>query len=70
MYDRDDLILNPLFNFEPVKGLEYCVCVYVCACVCMFVCVCVLVFLCACVCVFVCAYIHTNTKLHISTSIS
>ena len=21
--DRDDLILNPLFNFEPVKGLEY-----------------------------------------------
>ena len=23
MCDRDDLILNPLFNFEPVKGLEY-----------------------------------------------
>ena len=21
--NRDDLILNPLFNFEPVKGLEY-----------------------------------------------
>ena len=21
--DRDELILNPLFNFEPVKGLEY-----------------------------------------------
>ena len=21
--DRDDLILNSLFNFEPVKGLEY-----------------------------------------------
>ena len=21
--DRDDLILNPLFNFESVKGLEY-----------------------------------------------
>ena len=21
--DRDDLILNPMFNFEPVKGLEY-----------------------------------------------
>ena len=21
--DRDDLILNQLFNFEPVKGLEY-----------------------------------------------
>ena len=21
--DRDDLILNPLFNFEPVKRLEY-----------------------------------------------
>ena len=21
--DRDDLILNPLFIFEPVKGLEY-----------------------------------------------
>ena len=21
--DRDGLILNPLFNFEPVKGLEY-----------------------------------------------
>ena len=21
--DRDDLILNPFFNFEPVKGLEY-----------------------------------------------
>ena len=20
----DDLILNPLFNFEPMKGLEYC----------------------------------------------
>ena len=24
MCDRDDLILNPLFNFEPAKGLEYC----------------------------------------------
>ena len=23
VYDRDDLIMNPLFNFEPVKGLEY-----------------------------------------------
>ena len=23
MCDRDDLILNPLFNFEPVKGLHY-----------------------------------------------
>ena len=22
--NRDDLILNPLFNFEPIKGLEYC----------------------------------------------
>ena len=21
--NRDDLILNPLFNFEPMKGLEY-----------------------------------------------
>ena len=21
--DRDDLLLNPLFNFEPIKGLEY-----------------------------------------------
>ena len=21
--NRDDLILNPLFNFEPVKGLEH-----------------------------------------------
>ena len=21
--DREDLILNPLFNFQPVKGLEY-----------------------------------------------
>ena len=21
--NRDDLILNPLFNFEPIKGLEY-----------------------------------------------
>ena len=21
--NRDDLIMNPLFNFEPVKGLEY-----------------------------------------------
>ena len=21
--NRDDLIINPLFNFEPVKGLEY-----------------------------------------------
>ena len=21
--DRDDLIFNPLYNFEPVKGLEY-----------------------------------------------
>ena len=21
--DRDDLILHPLFKFEPVKGLEY-----------------------------------------------
>ena len=21
--DRDDLILNPLFNFEPLKGHEY-----------------------------------------------
>ena len=23
MCNGDDLILNPLFNFEPVKGLEY-----------------------------------------------
>ena len=23
MCHRDDLILNPLFNFEPMKGLEY-----------------------------------------------
>ena len=23
MCNRDDLILNPLFNFEPMKGLEY-----------------------------------------------
>ena len=22
--DRDDLILDPLFYFKPVKGLEYC----------------------------------------------
>ena len=22
--NRDDLILNPLFNFEPMKGLEHC----------------------------------------------
>ena len=21
--NRDDLLLNPLFNFEPMKGLEY-----------------------------------------------
>ena len=21
--DRDDLILSPLFNFEPMKGLQY-----------------------------------------------
>ena len=21
--NRDDLIFNPLFNFEPMKGLEY-----------------------------------------------
>ena len=21
--NRDDLVLNPLFNFEPMKGLEY-----------------------------------------------
>ena len=21
--NRDDIILNPLFNFEPMKGLEY-----------------------------------------------
>ena len=21
--NRDDLIVNPLFNFEPMKGLEY-----------------------------------------------
>ena len=21
--NRDDFILNPLFNFEPMKGLEY-----------------------------------------------
>ena len=23
MCDRDDLILNPLFNFEPMKGLDH-----------------------------------------------
>ena len=23
VYDRDDLIFNPLFNVEPVKVLEY-----------------------------------------------
>ena len=23
VYDRDDLIFNPLFNVEPVKALEY-----------------------------------------------
>ena len=23
MCNRDDLILNPLFNFEPMKGLEH-----------------------------------------------
>ena len=23
MYNGDDLILNPLFNFEPMKELEY-----------------------------------------------
>ena len=23
VYNGDDLILNPLFNFEPVKGLEH-----------------------------------------------
>ena len=23
MYNGDDLILNPLFNFEPMKGLEH-----------------------------------------------
>ena len=24
VYNGDDLILNPLFNFEPMKGLEHC----------------------------------------------
>ena len=23
MYNGDDLILNPLFNFEPMNGLEH-----------------------------------------------
>ena len=23
MYNRDDLVLNPLFNFKPMKGLEH-----------------------------------------------
>ena len=23
VYNEDDLILNPLFNFEPMKGLEH-----------------------------------------------
>ena len=23
MYNRDDPILNPLFNFKPMKGLEH-----------------------------------------------